>query len=341
MVMIKRTLYLLCLVVFSASYAQSPVGKGTSACLGLNGEVYLAWMDGETLYFVRSADGGKSWPGDAKPVSPVKNAIQYEVDGISMTGKPAISCDTSKGSYRGRIYISWSDEKYGARNKDVFLVYSDDKGANWTEPVLVTYRPNHKEQFKPVMSIDQKTGRLSLVYFDKQNYLNTGLCDVYMALSVNGGLKFDYYKLNELPVKLDATNPLVNEAFNDARGRNLVNWTNLDSKKNLVTFQTIITDSLLNRFNYLHNATEVRIEKSFSYASKIKIGIGFNNAMVVNAILTKPLEPGFEKVVIRNQKCAKGVTTVYIDTKQLGLAKGNYILTLYYNNKNSFVWITE
>jgi hypothetical protein len=330
------------LVVFSFKVlAQAPFAKDPSACKGAHKEVYLTWISEETLYFLRSLDGGITWLPDAKFINKVKNAENYLVDGITVKGKPVITCDTSMSAFRGRIYISWSDEKYGATNKDVFIVYSDDKGENWTEPILVTYRPNHREQFKPALSVDQKTGRLCVIYFDKQNYLEPGLADVYMALSSNGGLKFEYYKLNEQAVKLEAKNTLVNSAIYETSGNSFANWTNLDSEKKLITIQTTINDTLINRYNRLNAATEARVEKSFSYAAKIKIGIGFNDAMTLNATITKPLEPGFEKVVVRNQKCAKGVTSLLIDTKRLGLPKGNYILTLYYGKKNSFVWITE
>lgn len=339
--MIKRFLGLFIVAFTIHGYSQKAFARDPSACKGLNNEVYLSWISEETLYFLRSNDGGITWLPDAKEVVKIKNGGVYTVDGIIIKGKPVITCDTSLSEFKGRIYISWSDEKYGASNKDVFLVYSDDRGNNWTEPILITYRPNHREQFKPALSVDQKTGRVCLIYFDKQNYLEPGLADVYMALSLNGGLKFDYYKINEQSVKLEINNPLVNAAIYELSGNSFANWTNLDAEKKPVTIQATINDTLINRYNRVSAATEAKVEKSFSYAPKIKIGIGFNDAMTLNAIITKPLAPGFEKVVVKNQKCAKGITSLTIDTKQLGLPKGNYILTLYYGKKNSFVWITE
>lgn len=317
--------------------------EGAVPCMGPNGEIYVAWAGPKGLVFNKSTNGGKTFLEKELIIAPIKNGWDYKVDGLfRANGMPFITCDLSNSPYKGRIYISWSDEKNGEKNKDVFIVFSDDKGESWTEPILVTYHPNHKEQFMPFMSIDQTTGYLYLLYYSRQNFADSFLTDVYMAISKNGGLKFDYYKVNQKPFK-----PAPEVFFGDYIGLSAVNsnvrpiWMQIDDKKELNIYTAIINDTTLNDYNLLKNNLEISLQKQITFTDKMKVDI--NSIISTNATIAlyKPLDASFEKIILKNKKIKKGKNTLIINTKKLNLTKDNYMLFVYYNNTNQYSWVLK
>lgn len=309
--------------------------KGPMPCAGPGGEVYVTWAGPKGLAFQCSLDSGKTWLKEERYISPLKGGWASKVDEIKTNGLPFIACDLSKGEHRGRIYICWSDEKNGAKNKDVFLVYSDDRGEHWTDPILVSYRPNHKEQFGPCMKVDTLTGNLYVLYFDRQNYPEGRETDLYLALSRNGGLKFEYYKVN--------TNSfLFNANFIELVDNNGVraHWVQADGSKRFGLYEVAFNDSSIAEYAGRDAAEEMEIERSFTFRDQIRMAFRVRRNAFVTAVITKPLEPGFEKVIVKNKRVYEGKNELLLDTKAAGLKKGNYVLTLYYNGRNSFVWIT-
>jgi hypothetical protein len=318
--------------------------KGPNMCIGNKGELYVTWASPRGLAFQKSTDGGSTWLNQEKIISPIKNGWQYVVDGITTSGLPTIACDVSYSEFRNRIYVCWSDEKYGIKHKDVFLVYSDDGGENWTEPILITYRPNHKEQFYPRMTIDKANGYVYVLYYDKQNQPDGKSVDLYLAKSKNGGLLYEYYQMNEVAYKTSAL-LFSNDLFNLKALNNdiTIHWAHVNQKKDTVFCQKVFNDSTLYVYNkkaQLLNE-ELTIEKTFLFAGKIAIPFTIKAKTLLTAIITKPLEPKFEKFVIKNKAYLAGSNKLIIDTKLLGLKKGNYILTLYYQGQNKFAWILD
>jgi len=310
--------------------------KGPMPCIGIGGEVYVTWAGPKGLAFQCSRDSGKTWLKEEKIISPMKGGWASKVDDIKTNGLPYIVCDQSKGEFRGRIYICWSDEKNGEKNKDVFLVYSDDKGEHWTEPILVSYRPNHKDQFKPCMKVDSLTGYVYILYFDKQNYFTGKETDIYLAFSKNGGLKFDYFKINEHSF-------LFNSNYMELDENNgiKVHWVQVDGSKRFGLYEVLVNDSAMNAYYLKDAAEEMEVERTFKFADKINVEYKLKHPANVTAVITKPLEPGFEKIVLKEKHVFDGKNNLVIDMKSAGLKKGNYVLTLYYNGRNTFVWITE
>ncbi len=317
--------------------------EGAVPCMGLNGEIYVAWAGPKGLVFTKSTDGGRSFLQKEIVIAPIKNGWDYNVDGVfRANGLPFTTCDLSNGEHRGRIYISWSDEKNGEKNKDVFIVYSDDKGETFSEPILVTYHPNHKEQFMPFMTIDQTTGYLYVLYYSRQNFAEGFLTDTYLAISKNGGLKFDTYKVNDKPFK---ANKKV--FFGDYIGLSAVNnnirpiWMETDDKGDLSIYTSIINDTALNNYNLIASKKEIQFEKQISFSNKIKVEISSDINTIATIALYKPLDASFEKIVFKNKKLKKGKNTFIINTKKLGILQDNYMLFLYYNATNQYSWILK
>lgn len=317
-------------------------------CKGLNGELYVAWGGPQGLSFQKSLDSGKTWLSEEKIICQLKKGWRVSKhNGVEIKGSPAMACVQGTTTTKGRIYVSWSDARNGEKNEDVFLVYSDDDGETWMDPIIVTYRPNHKSQFKPKMFTEQTTGYLYLVYFDQQNYAEGNFCDLYIAQSKNGGLKFDYYRLNEKPIPLnESSNPgftLLETEYTDPKVKSgpEVKWYFTDENHLKETYSDFMNDSTMSLYTKNYVLEEPEIARSFKYSEKIKIDFYCPKEVFLSARLTKPLDSSFETLVLKEQLFRKGYNSLILNCDELRLHKGNYILTLYYNKRNTYVWITE
>ncbi|MBL7931995.1 MAG: exo-alpha-sialidase [Bacteroidia bacterium] len=310
--------------------------KGPMPCLGPGGELYVVWASEKGLAFQKSLDTGKTWLKEEKIITALKGGWSYKVDGIKTNGLPNISCDLTEGQFKGRIYVCWSDERNGAKDKDVFIIYSDDRGETWSDPIIVSYRPNHKEQFNPLLRIDQKNGYLYILYFDKQNYFEGKETDLYIALSKNGGQKFENYKINaqSFPFNTNYT-ALINDSCIKAQ------WVQPENKGRFVLHEAVLSDSLLYNAYLSTILDEMEVERSFKFADTIRIKYKIKQNTPLTVVITKPLEPTFEKVIFKNKRVFEGNNELVIDPKSLGLKKGNYTVNFYYSLKNSFVWIVD
>jgi hypothetical protein len=330
-------LQLLCSLAAHAQFSRTlvekkPLGylrpdRDASLCKGPEQEYYICHATTDKgLIFKRSVDGGRTWT-EWKTIGP------FKADTVKFAWpNKVITCDTNSTAYKGRIYVCWSDAKNGTANKDVFLMYSDDRGDNWTEPILVTYRPNHRSQFDPAIAVD-KHGRLYISYFDQQNYIGQG-CDFYLAVSNNGGLAFSYYNVAHIAKGALATNQAIEI---DRSNRIQLRWYELKKKADL-QWLTHVNDSILAAYSHFE-PKELQMTKSFGFADRIILPFYSGKNIRLDADITKPLEPGFRRLVFEQKRFRRGNHSLNIDTRALGLPKGNYILTLYYRGMNSYVWI--
>lgn len=170
--------------------------EGAVPTVGTNGEVYVSWAGSQGLMFDRSTDGGETWLENDIKVNDIGGGWVYEIPEINRcNGLPVTLCDTSKTSTRGTIYINWSDQTNGEADTDIWLVKSIDNGNTWSQPKKVNDDNSGKHQFFTWMAIDQITGYVYCVFYDRRNY-NDERTDVYMAVSKDGGQSFDNFKIS-------------------------------------------------------------------------------------------------------------------------------------------------
>lgn len=173
--------------------------EGAVPAVGPNGEVYVAWAGPEGIVFDKSMDEGETWLEEDIFVTDFPGGWTYDIPGISRcNGLPVTVCDLSGGENHGTIYINWSDQRYGVDDTDVWMVKSTDGGNTWSEPVRVNDDPPGKQQFFTWMAVDQVTGYLWFVFYDRRNYDDNNT-DVYMAFSTDGGETFVNFKVSEEP----------------------------------------------------------------------------------------------------------------------------------------------
>lgn len=175
--------------------------EGAVPTVGPNGEIYVAWSGPMGIRFNRSTDEGDTWLPEEIFVSDQPGGWDYNVPGIMRcNGLPVTVCDISGGPHHGTIYINWTDQRIGTDDTDVWLSKSTDGGNTWSPPVRVNDDPPGKHQFFTWMTVDQLTGYLYFVYYDRRNdSLNVNATEVFLAVSKDGGNTFVNHLISESP----------------------------------------------------------------------------------------------------------------------------------------------
>jgi hypothetical protein len=174
--------------------------EGAVPCVGPNGEIYDCWAGPMGISFNRSTDGGIKWSGESV-ITQMAGGWCYDIDSVfRCNGMPCTGCDISHSSYRGNIYVNWSDRTNGANDVDVFFIKSSDGGNTWSGIKRVNDDPlrNGKQQFMSWMSVDPITGAINIIFYDRRNYSDAST-DVYLARSTDGGDNFKNIKISESP----------------------------------------------------------------------------------------------------------------------------------------------
>jgi hypothetical protein len=217
--------------------------EGAVPTVGPSGEIYVSWTGGKGLVFQKSLDGGDTWLEKEQLIYPQIGGWDLEVPGISRcNGLPILQCDTSNSKFRGRLYLNWADQRNGATNTDIFLSYSDDQGKSWVEPIKVNQDKSEKHQFFTWMAIDQKSGSVYFVYYDRRNYKDNQT-DVYLTKTIDGGKTFKDERISTSPFIPDAKmffGDYTNIAAFDGMVRPI--WPRMDNGK--ITLWTALIDEL-------------------------------------------------------------------------------------------------
>ncbi|HBH23335.1 MAG TPA: glycosyl hydrolase [Cytophagales bacterium] len=173
--------------------------EGAVPAVGPNGEIYVAWSMDEKIYFDVSLDGGITWLKEDMIIAYQPEGWNFDIPGISRAnGLPITSCDISEGPFKGNIYVNWSDQKNGADDTDIWLVKSSDGGQSWSSPIRVNNDDTKTHQFFTWMTVDQSSGYLYIVYYDRSAYRDNRT-DVMLAVSKDGGNTFKNYTISESP----------------------------------------------------------------------------------------------------------------------------------------------
>ncbi len=203
---------------------------GAMPATGINGEIYISWASPYGIMFNKSTDNGVTWLKEEIKTVDLPKGLDYKVSGIyRCTVFPVINCDLSNSKYKGTIYISWTDQRNGVNDADVFLIKSTDNGKTWTKPVKVNDDTPGKQQFMSWMTIDQVTGYLYFVFYDRRNY-NDDQTDVYLAVSKDGGKTFKNIKISETPF-IPSSYIFLGDNITISAYNNIVRpvWTRLDN----------------------------------------------------------------------------------------------------------------
>jgi len=181
------------LEVFHSSRAQ-----GYVPAAGVDGDVFVVWTervgepDGE-IRVRRARDHGAAW--DGPPVRVVALTPGSEVaprcyDRVRNPTFASIAVDRSSGPHRGAVVVTYTDGPAGGI--DAMVARSVDGGVTWSTP-----RRLHRdrgtdgvEQLWPSVHAGPH-GRITAAWLDRRHDDGvSGLTDVYVAQSVDGGARF-------------------------------------------------------------------------------------------------------------------------------------------------------
>ncbi|MCF8373801.1 MAG: T9SS type A sorting domain-containing protein [Bacteroidales bacterium] len=301
--------------------------EGAVPTVGPNGEVYVAWVGENGIYFDRSIDMGISWLEDDIFVSSVPGGWDYVIPGLMRcNGLPVTACDTSGGPYHGTIYINWSDQRNGSDDTDIWLAKSTDGGNSWTNPIRVNDDPAGKHQFLTWMAIDQVTGYLWFVFYDRRNYYNA-LTDVYMAVSKDGGQSFQNFKISES--HFAPSNAVFMGDYNNITAHNNVVrpiWTRLDNTQ--LSVWTALVNTQILEVDQIEESTFSMSQNSpnpFSEKTLIKYKLYRNSTVSLKVLNVYGQEVA---ILIDHEKRDFGRHILEFDVQSYDLPPGLYFYSL-------------
>jgi hypothetical protein len=216
--------------------------EGAVPAVGPNGEIYTAWSGPLGIMFDRSTDGGLTFGNDIF-VTTQPGGWDFGVPGIyRCNGMPVTACDVSNSPYRGHVYVLWSDQRNGLGDTEVFLIKSTDGGTTWGSTRRVNNDLTATQQFFPWMTIDQSTGYVYAVFYDRRNTVGNAT-EVWVARSTDGGETFSNFRVSQ-----SAFTPTPGVFFGDYTNIAAMNgkvypiWMRLDGST-LSVWTALVTDS--------------------------------------------------------------------------------------------------
>ncbi len=314
--------------------------EGAMPCAGPNSEIYVAWAHEDAILFNRSFDGGNSWLVDEIQVSNSPGGWHYtNIAGIMRSpGLPFIASDNSNGPYKGTVYINWADKRNGVNNSDIWIAKSSDSGASWSSPIKVNNDVGNSEQFMSSMTVDPVTGYIYVLFYDRRNFTDSFSTDVYLAVSKDGAVTFQNFKISEKPFS-----PRKNVFFGDYTGvvayNNIVKpiWAAQEQVNSIFYDNKIITaiiDSTITGTSVKKIATE-------GYNFQVYPNPFFETASIfyelpMSEFITLFITDitGRKIAIIRNNEFMQAGRHVdQFNADKYGLAQGIYFL--YFSSKNN------
>lgn len=309
--------------------------EGAVPCVGPNGEVYVSWAGPQGIVFDRSLDRGATWLDEDIAVDPMPTGWDYAIPGIyRANGLPVTACDLSGGPHHGTIYINWSDQRNGADDTDIWLARSSDGGTTWSDPVRVNDDDPGHQQFFTWMTIDQTTGYLYFVFYDRRSYDDIST-DVYMAVSTDGGNTFLNRRISESPfmpnegvffgdyTNITAHQDIVRPIWARFSDGEMSIWTHLTKGTDLITsIDQQSTPDPVSEFSHYPNPSDDLVYVSYNLhtLSNINLAVTDLNGVVLYPILTNE-QRGYGKYIEK------------INTRSLQLPPATYLIRLEVDGK--------
>jgi len=165
-------------------------------------------LNGGAAIVNRSTDGGVNFSpqtvASSYPTGGVFCAGRNTVkDCIRMDGFPRMAADNSYTASRGYVYVVYARNPGTADVTDINMVRSTDFGVTWSAPVRVNDDNTTTDQWMPAISVDSKTGRLYIAWYDsREDPTNNLMTKIYGTVSTDGGATFT------------ANKPISNALFN-------------------------------------------------------------------------------------------------------------------------------
>ena len=307
--------------------------EGAVPAVGPNGEIYVSWAGPEGLVFDRSSDQGDSWLDDDIFVSDIPGpGWAYNIPGISRcNGLPITCCNLAEGEYNGDIYINWSDQRNGADDTDIWFIKSTDGGDTWGERKRVNNDGIGHQQFFTWMTVDQVTGYIWFVFYDRRDYDDNNT-DVIMAVSKDGGDTFINFKISESPF-LPYSSTFFGDYTNVTAHNGVVRpiWCRLDGSSPKIMTAIVDTDIVGEEivedipFSLQQNSPNPFAESTYL---SFKLRKTQKVSLIVYDMFSRPVA-----ILVNNEDLMAGKYTYHLSSTDYDLSNGVYYFSLIAGNK--------
>ena len=307
--------------------------EGAVPAVGPDGEIYVSWAGPEGLVFDKSLDEGSTWLDEDIFVSDIPGTgWDFGVPGIyRCNGLPITCCNLSEGPYNGDIYINWSDQRNGPDDTDIWFIKSTDGGDTWGERKRVNDDGPGKQQFFTWMTVDQVTGYIWFVFYDRRAYEDSNT-DVYMAVSKDGGETFFNFKISESPF-LPYSSAFFGDYSNVSAHDGVVRpiWMRLEgSYRKIMTAlvdETIIGEERLEDIPFSLQQNSPNPFDESTYIS-FKLRTSQKVSLIVYDIFSRPVA-----IMVKNEELQTGKYTYHLSSHDYNLSSGVYYFTLIAGDK--------
>lgn len=218
--------------------------EGAVPAVSYDGKVFVAWSNQNKIFFDRSFDGGDTWLRNDLAIFEHAGGWAMDIPGIMRSnGMPVLMCDNSKSAHTGMLYLVWAEQREG--DTDIMFSRSNNYGDNWTMPSKINNDASKKHQFFPWLAIDQTTGYLYTIFYDRREHEGNET-DVYLAYSTDAGVSFTNVKISETSFVPDAT-VFFGDYTNIAAHNGVITpiWTRMDEGKTSVWTTVIKQEDLI------------------------------------------------------------------------------------------------
>ena len=218
--------------------------QGSSAAVSMNDLMFVAWSMNQKIYLDRSFDKGNMWLSNDIQFQDQPGGWLLEVPEVSYcTGMPLMVIDNSASRFNGSLHVVWADRKNGHDDSDIWYTRSVNFGDNWSNAKRVNDDEPGHHQFMPSMVIDQATGHIYILYYDRRNYDNAQT-DVYLSYSIDNGSSFQSIKINDRPIVPGTESNLGFTSIDAYRGIITPIWTAVENGKATTCTAVILYDDL-------------------------------------------------------------------------------------------------
>jgi len=222
--------------------------EGAVPTINLDGKIFVVWSYAGNIYLDRSYDDGKMWLRNDIPITSQEGGWDMKIPGLGRcNGMPIIKVDNSTSKFHGALYVVWADQGNGENDTDIWFMRSTNNGDNWTSPVRINKEETNTHQFLPWIAIDQSTGYLYVVYYDRRDY-DDNRTDVYLAYSSDGGYSFDEVKISESPF-IPTEDKFFGDYTNIAAHNGIITpiWARMDDGKTSIWTAIIKQEDLIKK----------------------------------------------------------------------------------------------
>lgn len=172
--------------------------RGSSPVIAADGKKFVVWANHGSIFYDRSYEGNIWISTDLSFNEQVGGWTLTKPGFGKMANTPSAAVDNSASRLQGTLFVTFSDQRSGEDDNDIWLMRSVNRGDNWTAAARVNQDKPGREQFLPRISVDPSSGFVYIVYYDRRDYTDSQT-DVYIAWSVDGGNQFKEKKITEKP----------------------------------------------------------------------------------------------------------------------------------------------